>query len=197
MNVSLQRRYLVSDSDVQRVDVAGVQLFNAYKTAEGLLANDPQKLQELKDSITAIKNNFSQILNIKYGLTAQAVVDSLSPEQVDSLVAQCNALTSQMNSITSEITAKTLAVTQLQNQVTLETDTTQLDILNQQLQAAQAELDDAKNRLYAVEDRLKDLKDKLDVSQANLAQAVQFFDSLVGNEKALFQELFPGVTFPV
>ncbi len=81
-------------------------MINAYKTVENLLASDPQKLQELRIASTRSKIIFSKILDIKYGLTAQAIVDSLSPDQVDSLVTQFNALTSQINSITDEVTAK-------------------------------------------------------------------------------------------
>ena len=184
-------------TSLQKLQTAENQLVGAYKTVESFLANDPQKLQELKNSVKEIKNNFSKILDIKYGLTAQTIVDRLSPDQVDSLVEQLNDLTNQINAINNEITTKTQAIAQYQNQIALQTDPAQLDILNQALQAAQAQIDNAKNALYAAQDRLKELKDKLDVSQANLNQAIQLFDSLVANEKTLFQELFPNVTFPV
>lgn len=294
-----------SSTSLKKLQASETQLEGAYTRVENLLVNNPQMQAELQNSLNQIKDNFSKIIDIRYGVTAQSVVDSLSTAQIDALTAQIADLTTQINTITANINSQTQVVTNLQNQINalnqtiaadqaslnaatslvthdltnaltvmkpgtgagqdfqnivinpwlssvasgnpdvaalqsnintflardsgkiatlrfngiplttyistnivsdaqavptdltkLHNDQAQLAPLTQSLHDAQVLLDSFNAQLVAAQAQLADLNSQLQAAQAALNQAIQFFDSLSPVEKNLFQQLYPGVTFP-
>lgn len=294
-----------SSTSAQKLQVTEDQLVAAYNRVENLIATNPKKQTELQTSLNLIAENFNKIVNIKYGLSSQSVVDSLSTDQIDALTAQIAALTDQINVIVDDINTQTQAIANYQNQITilnqkiltdqaglnnatsvvtqdlsnawtamkrtspagidfqnmvinpwlssvasgnpdvtalqsninaflakdssqikafrisgillttyissniigdshavppllsqLQNDNAQLNVLNQALQTAQNQLDSDNAALAVLQTQLDSLNSQLQAAQTVLNQAIAFFDSLTPDEKTLFRELFPDVTFP-
>jgi predicted nucleic acid-binding Zn-ribbon protein len=127
-----------SSTNLRRLQVAEDQLAASFDRVEALIANNPNKLAELQNSINLIKENFSKIISIKYGVSSESVVDSLSSDKIDALIAQITALTNQINSIENDITIKTEAIANYQSQI---------EVLNQQIITDQANLNAATSKV--------------------------------------------------
>lgn len=115
--------------------VAESLLLKAIDGLQKLETTNPALVPILKKALELIAASFSQIIKIKYGITAEKEVKNLSPDQVNALNASIAAVTDQINALVETIA--TLSQQIAADQSTLATYQSQLANLNSSLTAAQ------------------------------------------------------------